>query len=101
MAAVFISYVQEDSATVARLAEYLSSFGITVWLDRGRIKAGTMWRDAIREGIYQGAFFIAGISRAYLERSKTKMNEEWTLAMEEHRKRPTDRAWFIPVVLDD
>ena len=101
MASVFISYVQEDSDTVARLAESLSSFGTTVWLDRDRIKAGTRWKDTIRDGINQGAFFIACFSRAYLERSKTCMNEELTLAMEELRQRPADQDWFIPVVLDD
>ncbi len=29
------------------------------------------------------------------------MNEELTVAIEELRLRPTDRAWFIPVLLDD
>jgi hypothetical protein len=101
MATVFISHVREDSDTVARLAEDLSSFGITVWLDRDSIKPGTRWKDAIRDGINQGAFFIACISRAYLERSKTCMNEELALVIEEVRQRPTDQAWFIPVGLDD
>jgi hypothetical protein len=97
---VFVSYVREDSDSVTRLAETLSSFGINVWLDRDSIKAGTRWKDAIRDGINQGAFFAACFSRAYGERSKTYMNEELTLAVEELRQRPTDQAWFIPVLLD-
>jgi HEAT repeat protein len=101
MAHVFVSYDREDLSTVTRLAQTLSSFGITVWLDRDSIKAGSRWKDAIRDGIDNGAFFLACFSRAYFERERTYMNEELTLAIEGLRQRPTDQAWFIPVLLDD
>ena len=101
MAHVFVSYVREDLSTVSRLAETLSSFAITVWLDGDRIKVGSRWKDAIRDGIDKGAFFLACFSRAYFERERTYMNEELTLAIERLRQRPTDHAWFIPVLLDD
>ncbi len=101
MAHVFVSYVREDSAKVTRLAEALSSFGIKVWLDRDNIKAGQKWKDAIRDGISQGAFFLACFSQAYCESSKTYMNEELTLAVEELRQRSSGLEWFIPVLLDD
>jgi len=101
MAHVFISYVHENLDVVRRISDVLSSFGITVWLDTDSIKAGSRWKDAIREGISRGAFFIACFSAAYSDRSKTYMNEELTLAIEELRQRPTDQSWFIPVLLDD
>jgi hypothetical protein len=46
-----------------------------------------------------GDLFVACLSRAYARRKRTHMNEELTLAIEELRTRPTDRAWFIPAVL--
>ena len=101
MPKVFISYVRENSEDVQRLARELGAYGIKVWLDKNDIKPGFRWKDAIREAISQGDFFIACFSSEYSERSKTYMNEELTLAVEELRQRPTDRAWFIPVLLSD
>lgn len=96
---VFLSYVQEDGAAVRRLAEALRAYGVEVWLDRDELKPGVRWRDAIRMAISQGDFFIACFSAEYAARAKTYMNEEVTLAIEELRQRPTDRAWFIPALL--
>jgi TIR domain len=99
MSHVFISYVRENIKVIHRLSEALKAYGVEVWLDRDRIRAGQRWKDAIREAIQQGAFFIACFSKEYHQRSKTYMNEELTLAIEELRQRPTDREWFIPVLL--
>lgn len=101
MTHVFISYVRDNSEEVQRLCQVLSEHGITVWLDRDSIYPGYRWKDAIRKAIRTGDFFIACFSREYTERSKTYMNEELILAIEELRQRPTDRAWFIPVLLSD
>lgn len=101
MSRVFISYVRENSEEVQRLAAELETHGIEVWLDKVKLKPGYRWQDAIREGISQGDFFIACFSTAYYNRSKTYMNEELTLAVEELRQRASDRAWFIPVLLSE
>ncbi|MFL6446284.1 MAG: TIR domain-containing protein [Bryobacteraceae bacterium] len=98
---VFVSYVREDQNTVDRLAKELSAYGIKVWLDKTELKPGYRWKDAIREAISKGDFFIACFSEAYQRRSKSYMNEELTLAIEELRQRPSDRAWFIPVLLSE
>jgi hypothetical protein len=98
---VFVSYIREDEEIVARLAKELSAYGIKVWLDKTELKPGYRWKDAIREAISEGDFFIACFSEAYQRRSKSYMNEELTLAVEELRQRPTDRAWFIPVLLSE
>jgi hypothetical protein len=101
MPRVFISYVHENSEPVHRLANELKAHGIQAWLDKNQIKPGFRWKDAIREGISQGDFFIACFSDEYHNRSKTYMNEELILAIEELRQRSTDRAWFIPVLLSE
>ena len=99
MPSCFISYVRENSDLIDRLVNDLEGFGITVWLDREDIKPGRRWKYSIREAISRGDYFIACFSKEYLQRKTTFMNEELTLAIEELRKRPTDRSWFIPIIL--
>jgi hypothetical protein len=72
---VFVSYVREDQETVERLAKELSAYGIKVWLDTTELKPGTRWRDAIREAISQGDFFIACFSEAYQRRIGPPLNK--------------------------
>jgi outer membrane protein assembly factor BamB len=96
---VFISYVHDDAPIVEKLHEELVTQGIKVWLDRENISPGERWRAAIRRAIIEGAYFIACFSASYSQRTKTFMNEELVLAIEELRQRPTDRVWFIPVKL--
>lgn len=100
MAHVFISYVHEDDEKVKRLVGDLESRGIEVWLDRNNITPGTFWKQAIREAIMKGDFFIFCFSQAYYKRKRTFANEELTFAIDELRLRPTNQAWFIPILLD-
>jgi|CXWL01.1.fsa_nt_gi HEAT repeat protein len=101
MARVFISYVKDNFIEVQKLVEILKIYDIDVWLDRDRIRPGDRWENVVRRGISEGDFFIACFSSEYLSRSRTYMNVELTLAIEELRLRPTDRAWFIPVLLSN
>ena len=101
MARIFLSYVRDDLVDVQRLVTILREYGIDVWFDRDQLRPGHRWRDEIRAGIAQGDFFIACFSKKYSERTRTYMNEELTLAIEELRQRPTDRAWFLPVLLSE
>jgi hypothetical protein len=71
-----------------------------VWLDRDSIEPGSRWKDSIRNAISSGGYFLACFSKESCERDKTYMNEELTLAIEELRMRPADKAWFIPVLLN-
>ena len=96
---VFISYVSEDSKTVDRLQRSLEKAGIIVWRDRSSLGGGDLWKSSIREAIASGAFFVACFSAASKNRSKSYMNEELTLAVEEMRMRNRERVWFLPVVL--
>ena len=103
---VFISYVRENQEQVDRLCHDLKTQGVNVWLDRHSIKPGARWKDAIREAIRHGDFFIACFSEEYtnritIKREKTYMNEELTLAIEELRQFDSDREWFIPVLLSE
>lgn len=97
---IFISYVREDAQVVERLANELERHGLTVWLDRNKIAPGTRWREAIRDAIRSGDLFFACFSRASGARERLYMNEELTLAIAELRQRPSDRTWFIPILLE-
>ena len=101
MTHVFISYVRENSCDVQKLCDDLTERGINVWLDRSSIQPGVRWKNAIRNAIKQGDFFIACFSKEYHERSKTYMNEELTIAIDELRQFPINRSWFIPVLLSE
>ena len=96
---VFISYVRENTNQVDLLAKALRHVGMNVWLDREQIKPGQRWRSAIKKAIQEGAFFIACFSSEYEARDKTFMNEELVLAIEELRLRPSQRTWFLPILL--
>ena len=97
---MFISYVRENSDVVDRLAKELRDSGVTVWLDRNNIEPGARWKDAIKKAIQSGKFFMACFSREYNERARTHMGEELTIAIDELRARPSDKTWFIPVMLN-
>lgn len=101
MTGVFISYVREDSEVVDQLVRDLKAQGVQIWLDREQVRPGARWKDAIRCAIREGDFFLACFSNKYLERPKTHMNEELTLAIEELRQRSVDQEWFIPIRLSD
>ncbi|MCW5636330.1 MAG: toll/interleukin-1 receptor domain-containing protein [Rubrivivax sp.] len=96
---VFISYVRENNSEVLRLRRELEALGITVWLDRTNIAPGQYWEDAIRTAIEEGNGFIACFSEEYAARDTTYMNEELHVAVQQLRRRPQSRAWFIPVLL--
>jgi hypothetical protein len=98
---VFISYVREDSASVDRLTNDLVSHGVNVWLDRVSIKPGERWDLAIKQAIRSGDFFVACFSPNSVNKSRSGMNQELSLAVEELTLRPLDRRWFIPVLLDE
>lgn len=101
MPQVFLSYVHEDFERAEKLALVLELYRIKVWLDKNSLKPGYRWKKAIRDGIRSGDFFIALFSSASTSRRRSYMNEELTLAIGELRQRPSDRAWFLPVLLDD
>ncbi|WP_406081260.1 toll/interleukin-1 receptor domain-containing protein [Micromonospora sp. NBC_00858] len=96
---VFISYVREDSADVDRIAAALRSAGVEVWLDRTHLLPGQRWASVIRKEINEGDFFVACFSAAYLTRTKTFMNDEVLVAIEQLRLRRPDMIWFLPVLL--
>jgi hypothetical protein len=98
---VFISYVRRDAAAVDRLAADLRNAGLHPWVDRTALVGGQRWKGAIRKAIQEGSGVVVCFSTNYSSRSKTYMNEELTIMIDELRQRPADKSWCIPVRLDD
>lgn len=98
---VFISFVRTNRAKVERFAQALREHGVLVCLERDEITSRSDWQTALRNGIRQGAFFIACFSRQYRPRQKSHLNRELMEAIKELRQRPADQSWFIPVALND
>ena len=98
---VFISYCHENKAIVDRLCQALALHDIHIWLDRDNIGPGTPWKQAIQQAIQHGDFFIACFSTEVNARNQTYMREALKVAIEELHRRPVDKAWFIPVKLNE
>ena len=95
----FVSYVHDDAELVARLCSDLQNVGVKLWLDRENLLPGVRWQDAIKSAIESGSYFIACFSANSTKRTKTYMNEELLIAVDELRMRSRDRTWFLPVML--
>jgi bifunctional DNase/RNase len=98
---VFISYGHVDSVAVDRLQHCLESAGLRVWRDTADLWPGQDRRARIRQAISSNALvFIACFSTSSLARVSSSQNEEFTLAIEEIRRRLVAVPWIIPVRFD-
>ena len=97
----FISYVSEDDPAVTRLETDLAAHGVELWRDRHQLKPGLRWRDEIRKAIINGQHFVACFSSASEAKGRSYARAELDLALDELRLRPRERAWFIPVRMDE
>ncbi len=95
---VFLSYVRTDRKLAVRLRQQLEASGIHVLQDIDFLLPGRRWKDEIRRAIEGADFFLACFSHCYWSMSKTYMNEELLIAIEEMRLRSTETSWILPVV---
>jgi TIR domain len=95
---VFISYVSDDAEMVDNLQGDLERAGVVVWRDRTSLGPGDRWKDSIRHAIADGAFFICCFSEASRKRTRSYMNQELSLAVEELQVRDRGKTWFLPVI---
>jgi DNA-binding NtrC family response regulator len=97
----FVSYYSEDKAMIDKLQKDLENSGIHVWRDRDQLYPGMKWKSKIRNAIREGAVFLACFSKAGENRSSSYVFEELRLAIDELRKQPNDRTWFLPVKINE
>jgi TolB-like protein/Tfp pilus assembly protein PilF len=99
--AVFLSYASEDAGAAERICTALRSAGIEVWFDRSELRGGDAWDAAIRKQIRSCALFLPVISSNTHRRDEGYFRLEWKLAIDRCHLMAADRAFLLPVVVDD
>jgi Tol biopolymer transport system component len=99
--AVFISYASEDAEAAQRICVALRAADIEVWLDRSELRGGDAWDAAIRKQIKTCALFIPIISTNTRARVEGYFRLEWKLAVDRSHLMAAEKAFLLPVVIDD
>jgi len=99
--AVFLSYASEDADAAQRICAALRAAGIEVWFDRSELRGGDAWDNAIRKQIRSCALFIPVISIHTRARVEGYFRLEWKLAVDRSHLIAPERAFLLPIVIDD
>jgi TolB-like protein/tetratricopeptide (TPR) repeat protein len=99
--AVFLSYASQDAEAAKRICEALSASGIEVWFDQSELRGGDAWDQSIRKQIKTCALFIPIISQNTHVRAEGYFRLEWKLAVDRSHLISADKAFLLPVVIDD
>ncbi len=98
----FVSYVHEDADEVGKLVSVLQAASIPVWKDTENLWPGEDWQQKISEAVEDGSLaFIACFSTKSVQKTKTYMNAELRLAVDQIRLMRPGQVWLLPVRLDD
>lgn len=96
---IFVSYVRENTEEIDRICKRFKIEGIDYWLDRDQIEPGKIWKQAIKDAINDGAFFLACFSKEFVAKNQSYMNKELLLAVDILTTKPYDSGWLIPIKL--
>jgi hypothetical protein len=101
MAHVFISFVSEDTKLAQWVASQLRSNGLDPWFseDAGRILPGQNWKDALRNAIECGGYYVPIFTEQWTKRQRSVANEELMFAAEEARLRQSGQPWIVPLLV--
>ncbi|HEX4269193.1 MAG TPA: TIR domain-containing protein, partial [Steroidobacteraceae bacterium] len=99
--AVFLSYASQDAQAAQRICEALRAAGIEVWFDQSELRGGDAWDHSIRRQIKSCALFIPIISKNTHDRDEGYFRLEWKLAVDRSHLMSANRAFLLPVVIDD
>ncbi len=99
--AVFLSYASQDSEAARRVCDALRRAGIEVWFDQDELRGGEAWDASIRKRIRECALFVPFVSASTNARSEGYFRLEWKLAVDRSHLMAHERAFLLPVVLDD
>jgi TolB-like protein len=99
--AVFLSYASQDAEAAQRICEALRTAGIEVWFDQSELRGGDAWDQSIRKQIKTCALFVPIISQNTRARDEGYFRLEWKLAVDRCHQMATDKAFLLPVVIDD
>jgi TolB-like protein len=101
VAAVFISYASQDGLAAQRIAGALRAGGIEVWFDQSELRGGDAWDASIRQQIKGCYLFVPVISANTQLREEGYFRREWNLAVARTLDMAEDRAFLLPLIIDD
>jgi TolB-like protein/Tfp pilus assembly protein PilF len=99
--AVFLSYASQDAEAAQKICQALRAAGIEVWFDQSELRGGDAWDQSIRKQIKTCALFLPVISRSTHDRDEGYFRLEWKLAVDRCQLMAADKAFLLPVVIDD
>lgn len=99
--AVFLSYASQDAAAAWKICCTLRAAGLDVWFDQSELRGGDAWDALIRTQVKECALFVPLISVNTDARSEGYFRREWNLAVHRMLDMADDRAFLLPVVIDD
>ncbi|MBM3855812.1 MAG: TIR domain-containing protein, partial [Verrucomicrobia bacterium] len=99
--AVFLSYASQDAEAARRISDALRAAGVEVWFDQSELRGGDAWDQKIRRQIKECALFVPIISANTQARLEGYFRLEWLLAVERSRLMAEEKAFLVPVVIDD
>src|SRR5580698_6562891 len=99
--AIFLSYASQDAQAAQTICETLRAAGIEVWFDQSQLRGGDAWDASIRKQIKTCALFLPVISHTTHDRIEGYFRLEWKLAVDRSHLIAADRAFLVPVVIDD
>ena len=97
---VFLSYASQDSDAAQTLCDALRATDIEVWFDRSELRGGDAWDQKIRVEIRDCALFVPLISAHTAARAEGYFRLEWSIADARSHMIARNKAFIIPVCLD-
>ena len=94
---VFISHAHHDLPVVDDVCAAFREAGIRYWIDSGEVQAGGVVVSRIEQGLHRSRFFLACLSRAYVESRWCRVELDTALHADVERG---DGA-LIPLVVED
>ena len=97
---VFLSYVKDDKYVVDKIIAFLKQNGCKPWSCEYDLLPGQAWETEIKKKIEQSDFFIACLSKKYIEASGI-VQIELKYAGKILEQIPEEKIFVIPIKLDD
>jgi TolB-like protein/tetratricopeptide (TPR) repeat protein len=98
---VFVSYASQDVEAAQAICKALRAAGVEVFIDQSELRGGDAWDKKIRHEIRECALFVPIISSHTQSRLEGYFRHEWSLAVERTHRIAEQKAFLVPVVIDD
>jgi len=96
-----LSYASQDTEAARRICDALRAMSVDVWFDQSELRGGDAWDASIRKQIKECALFVPIISGNTQAREEGYFRLEWKLAVDRSHLMADDKAFLLPVVIDD